>query len=214
MLLIIEHLEPVLSRWVWIEYSNVSKIIGRNNLIITNVKQEKERKFLEKIAKKVYSESITELSLASKYIVLDPQASNLLSLDDLRQGYPVIIGGIMGDYPPRGRTKKLLTNRLKNSIPRSLGKLQFSVDGVAYIVKTMYSEGKQLTDIPVTEGLEIEVEKRNGIVHTIYLPYGYPLVNGKPFISEELVEYLKHGIEEDEIRMIREGRPISVVDDE
>ena len=39
MKFIIEHLEKKLFEWCLIEYEHISKIVGKNNLIITNVKK-------------------------------------------------------------------------------------------------------------------------------------------------------------------------------
>ena len=50
---IIEHLEPVVSKWVWIEYKHASEIAGRDKLVITNVKDPREREILSRIAREV-----------------------------------------------------------------------------------------------------------------------------------------------------------------
>jgi len=206
---VIEHLEPVVSKWMWFEYKNVSRIVGRENLIITNVKDDRERRKLSTIALLVFRESITETFLIENndLIVLDPQALKELKPSDFSDKTVVVIGGIMGDFPPKGRTKALLCNRLPKAIKRNLGSLQFSIDGAAYIAK-MISEGHELAEIPIVEGLEIEVSDK----HSIILPYGYPLVNGKPLISEELLEYLKNDIDKDESEFIRLGRVKSIVE--
>jgi ribosome biogenesis SPOUT family RNA methylase Rps3 len=51
------------------------------------------------------------------------------------------------------------------------------------------------------ENLVIKVDE----FHEIILPYVYPLVNNKPLISDELIEYLKYYIEEDE-EMLLSGK--------
>ncbi len=40
MKFIIEHLEPELYPWCLIEYKHISKIVGKNNLIYTNINKE------------------------------------------------------------------------------------------------------------------------------------------------------------------------------
>ena len=73
---VIEHLEPVLGRWAWIEYRHTSEIVGRENLIITNVKNAREAEKLRELACEVYSQSISELSIPKeKLIVLDPKSN-------------------------------------------------------------------------------------------------------------------------------------------
>ncbi|MBS7605465.1 hypothetical protein KEJ31_04085, partial [Candidatus Bathyarchaeota archaeon] len=62
---------------------------------------------------------------------------------------------------------------------------QFSIDGAVYVAK-LISEGFKLEDIPVKRGLRIKIN--DGA--EIYLPYMYPLKDGKPLISEDLLRYL------------------------
>ncbi len=207
MLFVIEHLEPVVSKWVWYEYKHASRIVGKENLIITNVKDPREAKELRKIAI-VSRESIIEVGAPSKrLIILDPQAKESLRLEDFKEVDFIVVGGIMGDHPPRGRTFELLTKRIPGCKARNIGKEQFSVDGAIYIA-LMISEGISLEEIPIVKGLEIKVNE----YLTIELPYAFPLVNNRPLISEELIEYLKYDIEEDEVEAIRMGRVKSIVE--
>jgi len=207
VLFVIEHLEPVVSKWVWYEYKHASRIVGKENLIITNVKDPREAKELRKIAI-VSRESIIEVGAPSKrLIILDPQAKESLRLEDFKEVDFIVVGGIMGDHPPRGRTFELLTKRIPGCKARNIGKEQFSVDGAIYIA-LMISEGISLEEIPIVKGLEIKVNE----YLTIELPYAFPLVNNRPLISEELIEYLKYDIEEDEVEAIRMGRVKSIVE--
>ncbi|MCD6096063.1 MAG: hypothetical protein J7J99_05820 [Thermoprotei archaeon] len=204
---VIEHLEPVVSKWVWFEYKHASKLVGRNRLIITNVENEKEAQKLKEIA------YVSRMSIAdvgtnpARILILDPKAEKELVTDDFKGIDFVVIGGIMGDHPPRGRTYDLLTKRIPNSKVRNLGKEQFSVDGAIYMA-LMISKGYKLKEIPIKVGIEIRVNE----YLTIELPFAYPLVNGRPLISKELVEYLKKDIDKDEAEYIRLGYVKSIVE--
>jgi len=205
---IIEHLEPVLGKWVWFEYKHASKIVGRENLIFTNVKKLGEAKKLVELGS-VFNRSVRELPFSQrKMIVLDPNAKRFLEPGDFRSVIGVVVGGILGDHPPLGRTEKLISRFLPFSLKRSLGKYQFSIDGSVYLAKKV-SEGKDLKKIPVKVGLDIHVNK----YYTIILPFAFPLVNNKPLISKELMNYLKKDIIKDEEIMLKEGRIPSIVDD-
>lgn len=203
---VIEHLEPRLSRWLLLEYKHASSIVGRENLIITNAKGLKE--VLEDIAI-VYEESIVELLGTKlrprKTIILEPKAEKLLESEDFNDEVMVIVGGIMGDHPPKGRTWTMLTSKLLGKAePRSLGPLQFSIDGAVYVAYQV-SRGRKLTDIEVVDGVEIEVPSPYpGIQATIKLPYAYPVVNGKPLLAPGLIEYLRYKIVHDEEELIKE----------
>lgn len=208
VIFVIEHLEPIVSKWVWLEYKHCSQLVGKKNLLITNIKNDKERNLLSKIAM-VSEYSIVEVGCPeNRIIVLDPQASRTLKPEDLTNDVDfIVIGGIMGDYPPKGRTWKLLTSRIPNCKVRNIGPFQFSVDGALYIAY-MVSKGKRVEEIPIIENLEIKVSEN----FVIILPYAYPLVNGKPFISNELINYLINDIEKDETEALRSGKVRSISD--
>ncbi|MCD6368967.1 MAG: hypothetical protein J7L38_04125 [Thermoproteales archaeon] len=206
---VIEHLEPVVSKWVWFEYKNVSHIVGKENLVISNIRDPAERKLLTKIAFMVLEESILSLKSFKQedMIVLDPQAPHVLEPKDVKENTVFVIGGIMGDHPPKGRTKTFLSKRLPNARKRNLGKLQLSVDGAAYVAKRI-AEGTPLSELFFVNELEIKVSEK----HSIILPFSYPIKDGRPLISRELVEYLKNGIDRDEAEYLKLGRVKSVVE--
>jgi len=158
---------------------------------------------MKKITENVFKESISFLSFKnSRLIILDPDASKSLKITDFDDGTIVLIGGIMGDFPPKHRTNIELSNKIKREnfkevIYRNLGYGQFPID-MAGLIALMVYKGTRLDNIDVMYGIEISVNKKN----TIYLPYTYPVINGRPAISEEEIEYLKNRVIEDEINRI------------
>ena len=202
VLFVIEHLEK-LSPWVFLEYENSSKIVGEKNLLITNVKNKFEEKKLRKIAN-TSSKSIKDLVKTEfknyRVIVLDLKAEEQLKPEDFADKNIVVVGGILGDHPPRGRTYKYITKHimsLENVIARNLGKEQLTIDGSIYVAYKV-SQGVKLKDLKYVYGLKI-TRKIGSICHEIYLPYKYPVVNGKPLVNEKLLKYLQKGIVVDEI---------------
>jgi len=185
MLFVIEHLEPKLSEWLYIEYSHAARIVGRKRLLITNVKKKGEFRKLAKIAR-VERKRACELFKQRELIVLDPHARKKLSPTDIRVGEVIIIGGILGEDPPLGRTRDLLTRTLPRASVRNLGKEQLAIDGATYVAKRV-GEGKPLEEVPVQHGLEIQISE----IQSTFLPYKFPLVGGEPLISRELIAYLK-----------------------
>ena len=197
-LFVIEHLEPEIGKWLYMEYMHTSEIVGKKRLVFTNVKNQKDIELLSKLGT-VKRESFAEIFTPEKTIILDPKASKKLRPEDFGGKEAVVIGGILGDDPPKGRTRKLVTARLPNATVRNLGKEQFSIDGAAYVAK-LVSEGKRIEEIPVKKGLTIKLNR----FAEIYLPYAYPLKEGKPVISEGLIEYLRsESIVKDEEELLR-----------
>jgi ribosome biogenesis SPOUT family RNA methylase Rps3 len=182
---IIEHLEPEIWDWCLIEYENISKIVGRDNLWFTNINlKDKNAKKLEKFGK-VFGESVIKMNLKNA-CVLDPEADKTLSPRDSKSYDYFIFGGILGDYPPRKRTSPELTSKLKNVETRNMGKKQFSTDNAVLVTKQIIN-GTPLEKMEFIENLTIPINK----IESIDLPYCYPLVNGKPQISEKLISFLK-----------------------
>ncbi|MHA1593237.1 MAG: hypothetical protein ACTSXJ_05830 [Candidatus Baldrarchaeia archaeon] len=198
---IIEHLEPVLSKWLWYEYKHAAEIVGYDKIIFTNVRDANEARKLAEIGS-VLRFSIKTLPLdQNAMIILDPAADKELCPEDFDKAAFIVIGGILGDHPPRGRTQQLLSKFFPRAAKRNLGKHQFSIDGATYMA-LMVSKGMRLLDIPVKVGVEIQLDD----ITSIELPFAYPLVNGRPFISDELIEYLKSKEMLDEEYLLRTGK--------
>ena len=124
-------------------------------------------------------------------IILDPQAPIPVSRSEILNADIVVIGGIMGDYPPRGRTKELISRKVegKGAKIRNLGKEQFTIAGAAYIIKAI-EDGAELKDIEIVKGLNITIDLKHGIKFEVYLPYAFPAKNGKPIIPEDYIEVI------------------------
>ncbi|MFX1351278.1 MAG: hypothetical protein ACFFA1_03555, partial [Promethearchaeota archaeon] len=90
--IIIEHLEKVVGRWIWLEYKHVSRMVGRENLLITNIKKRRDGIKLAEIAS-IANLSITRLPFdRSKLIILDPRAEIALDHQDLKGDKWMILG--------------------------------------------------------------------------------------------------------------------------
>lgn len=182
---IIEHLEPKVWKWCLIEYKNISKLVGKNNLWFTNIKpNDKAGKELKKYGK-VIKQSVRTLSLTNA-CVLDPETPKTLNPKETKKFKYYIFGGILGDYPPKKRTKVELTQFIKGAKVRNIGKEQMSTDNAVYTVKKIVN-GTPLKSLKFKDDIEIEIND----IESVSLPYRYNLVNGKPFMSKEILAYLK-----------------------
>ena len=180
---IIEHLEPQLWDWCVIEYKHISKTVGKGNVWFTNI-QKKDVKTLEPYGK-VFTASVKTMQLA-KAAVLDPDAKELLTPQSASSASYFIFGGILGDNPPRKRTGPELTSFLPSAKSYNIGKAQMSTDNAAYVVHAI-ANGKPFEKIKFQDEIEIDIDE----IESTILPYRYALVDGKPFISKELVTFLK-----------------------
>jgi ribosome biogenesis SPOUT family RNA methylase Rps3 len=181
---IIEHLEPKLWPWVLMEYKHISKLVSKSNLWFTNIKTKHDADKLKEYGK-IIPVSVSKLNLKHACI-LDPESKQTLTPKLAKQFNYFIFGGILGDYPPRKRTRQELTSKFKHIPAFNIGKEQMSTDNAVYTVGQII-QGKPLNKMKFQDELEVKINK----IESIILPYRYNLVNGKPFVSQEVVNYLK-----------------------
>lgn len=179
---IIEHLEPKLWPWCLIEYKNISRLVGKENLWFTNIKDNGRK--LGSYGK-VFGKSVKTLNL-DRACILDPDAKETLTPLNARGYEYFILGGILGDEKFNWRTRDELTKYMSKVKAFNLGDGQFSTDNAVLVTKKI-AQGVSLDEIPFQDGLEIKIKKGESVI----LPYRYPLVNGRSQISAELVKYLK-----------------------
>lgn len=182
MKVIIEHLEPELFKWCLIEYKHISKIVGKNNLVFTNIKKKDVIK-LSKLGK-VETKKVKELNL-KKMCILDPFAKQLLSPEDSELFDYFIFGGILGNEPMEGRTKKELS--IPGVARRNLGKRQMSTDTAALVTYKIIDKKIPFSKLKFKDEIEISIGKNLSAV----LPYRYLLEKGKVSLAKGLIKYLK-----------------------
>ncbi len=184
--IIIENMEEP-TPWVLGEYVNSYRIAGER-LLITNVNREMiEALWAKEPRLQATVRPVREVCRGRKTLLLDPDSSVRLNPRLLPRYDCAVVGGIMGDYPRKGRTRII-----RESIPwadtANLGPDQFSVDGTVYILVEIL-RGRRLEDIPVIRRPSLEVETPFGR-YIVELPFAYPLIDGKPLISDDVLRYL------------------------
>ncbi len=181
---IVEHLEPEIFEWCLIEYKHISQTVGKNNLWFTNVKTDKNKKILE-LYGKVFLQSVKDLKL-DNVCVLDPAVQKILDASEAKLFKYFIFGGILGDYPPKKRTKAELTPLIPDAQVRNIGIEQMSTDNAVLVVSEIV-KGRKFEELQFQDTIEIEINE----VESVQLPYRYRIIDKKPFVSSELVDYLK-----------------------
>lgn len=185
--IVIENLENKISKWLYYEYENASKITGKN-IVFTNVPIGWV-KVLSKLGK-VFQAHVWEIFNPKDIIILDPQAKLKLCQEDLVGKKAIVIGGILGDNPPQGRTFKMLSSYAEGALLRNIGVWQFPIDGAVYVAY-MIINGKRLEDIFVIRDLKIKIRlKEQSYQNYIILPFSYPIEDGRPIINKKLIKYL------------------------
>lgn len=182
MKFIIEHLEPEVFKWCLLEYKHISSVVGKNNLIFTNIKK-KDIKKLSNLGK-VESKSVKKLNL-KRTCILDPFAKKVLSPKDAQLFDYLIFGGILGNEPMEGRTKKELS---MPGIPRrNLGAKQMSTDTAVLVSHKIVNKKIPFSKLKFKDEIEVDIGKALSTI----LPYRYLLEKNKVILPKGLIKYLK-----------------------
>ncbi|MEM0491644.1 MAG: hypothetical protein QXR02_04200 [Acidilobaceae archaeon] len=194
--IVIENLEDKISRWVIEEYIESYRVALANglDLVVSGIIPGELESILGRSGVRIEREA-SRLYNRVDAILLDLWADKILEPDEAQAANIFIVGGIMGDYPPRGRTR-LLYDKYSYATRRSLGSYQFSVDGAIKVLAKVI-RGYRVEDIEIVYPLVVKIR---GLTETeIILPYAYPVEDGKPQVSESIVRLLEKGLAWDEL---------------
>lgn len=176
---IIEHLDPKVFEWCLLEYTHISEIVGKDNLLFTNTDDIKLKSLGQ-----VKKESVTTMD-PEKACILDPFAEETLSPDDTFS--TLIFGGVLGDHPMQRRTEKTLSSKMPNCKIRNLGTMQMSTDTAVLVAKMIIEDKIPFENIDFQDELEIELEPNE----SIQLPYRYVKQDGKVVLPEGFMRFIK-----------------------
>ncbi len=197
-LIVIEHMEEKVTRWLIIEYVEAFKRALEKGLytLITGASTQLSA-VLTSLGVPNTPLHSWELGCPQPSIVLDMRAEKVLEPYEARGSHCILVGGIMGDHPPRGRGYLLLHNHPGYTM-RSLGDEQMSVHTAVYVA-SLIASGTGLEDIHLVYPARLFLNTPFGDIE-VELPYAYVKdSSGEPLVPEELKELLRRGIMWDEI---------------
>ena len=149
--------------WCLCEYNNIAKIVGPQNVLITNISEAVAARLPEGVA--WTGQSVLSMGL-QKVCLLDLHAADALEPSDKDKIDYFLFGGILGDHPPRDRTSHL---RPAGTVLRHLGPEQMSTDGAVNVCWNIIN-GTKLEDLKFCPfPLRIAVSA----VSTVELPFKY-----------------------------------------
>ncbi|MCB9359603.1 hypothetical protein H6503_06755 [Candidatus Woesearchaeota archaeon] len=184
---LIEHLDPKLWKWSLTEYKHISEIVGKKNTIFTNIKNKTEQKKLEAYGK-VESRSVKEFKSneLKKACILDPSAKELLTPKDAKRFDMIILGGVLGDYPRKRRTKKELTDKIRGIPARNLSKYQMSTNTAAYVCYKILN-GTSIEKIRFRRKLTVKIDEHSDVT----LPFTFVEEDGKLVLPKGYIDLVK-----------------------
>ncbi|MCE4628269.1 MAG: hypothetical protein F7C34_03870 [Desulfurococcales archaeon] len=191
--IVVEYMEEYPSRWLVEEIAEAYWSARAHGLgfLVSNAWDPRLVALLERRGIPYNSRPASALGCEPS-IVLDMRARRRLEPWEAGAAECLVVGGIMGDYPPRGRGL-LLVYSLPGAAVRSLGPEQMSIHTAAKVA-ALIARGRRLDEIRLAGPGRFTVETPLGTVE-VELPYAYTLgPDGRPEVPERVRRVLERGV--------------------
>ncbi|CAI5756542.1 unnamed protein product [Candida verbasci] len=195
---IIEHMEEGFSEWVILEYSQIIRDVGKENLILTSLPSNTSEKDIPQklldLGLQWTTKECVELDGGldkDKVCLLDPAAETDLILSDGEKFEYFVFGGILGQHPRIDRTGIL---RKKYGFHgRRLGNLQMTTDTAIRTTQYIISKKLPFEDIQFIDYPQINFNK----YESTEMPFRYIVnENNEPILPEGMLNLIKHDAEQ------------------
>lgn len=191
-------MEEGFSEWVILEYSQIIRDVGKENLILTSLPKTTTEKDIPQRLLDLGLQWTTKECVeidggleVGKVCLLDPGAEQDLEPSDKLKFDYFIFGGILGSHPRVDRTGIL---REKYGFAgRRLGALQMTTDTAIRTTQIIVESQKRFEDIKFIDYPEIRYSK----YESTEMPFRYVLDDqGTPILPTGMLELIKHDAEQ------------------
>ncbi|SCV02748.1 LAMI_0H02630g1_1 [Lachancea mirantina] len=203
---IIEHMEQGFSEWVTLEYAQIIRDLGASNLILSSLPSETEESDIPQKLRELglqwttkpltqIREEFPELPELEKQRVclLDPRAKGDLETADSSKFDYFVFGGILGDHPPRDRTRELMTAYPDLLIGKRLGDKQMTTDTAIRTTQLIIEGQIPFEKIKFIDYPEFRFSKNEATE----MPFRYVLdAQGRPILPEGMLDLIKKDSEQ------------------
>ncbi|OVF09353.1 putative arginine N-methyltransferase [Clavispora lusitaniae] len=195
---VIEHMEEGFSEWVILEYSQIIKDVGKENLVLTSLPAGTTEKDIPQRLRDLGLQWTTDECVhldggvdTSRVCLLDPGAEKDLVPEDSSKFDYFVFGGILGSHPRIDRTGVL---REKYGFAgRRLGALQMTTDTAIRTTQRIVKDGKKFEEINFIDYPEIRYNK----YESTEMPFRYILDSeGTPILPEGMLKLIEHDAEQ------------------
>lgn len=198
---IIEHMEEGFSEWVILEYSQIIRDVGCENLILSSLPASTNESDIPKALLdlglqwttkdlKHIGEDIKGLEPMQdgRVCLLDPRADTDLKPEEASKFDYFVFGGILGDHPPRDRTSELKTSYPNLLVGRRLGDKQMTTDTAIRTTQIIIKNQTKFEDIKFLDYPEFRFSK----YEATEMPFRYVVdSNGKPILPTGMLKLIK-----------------------
>ncbi|CUS23754.1 LAQU0S11e03532g1_1 [Lachancea quebecensis] len=203
---IIEHMEQGFSEWVTLEYAQIIRDLGASNLILSSLPEGTEESDiplkLREMGLQWTTRPLTEINEVfpelpklkeQRVCLLDPRAKTDLEPADAQTYDYFVFGGILGDHPPRDRTKELMNAYPNLLVGKRLGDKQMTTDTAIRTTQIIIERQTRFEDIKFIDYPEFRFNKNEATE----MPFRYVLNGeGKPILPEGMLELIKKDSEQ------------------
>lgn len=195
---VIEHMEEGFSEWVILEYSQIIRDLGKENLVLTSLPEGTQESDIPQRLRDLGLQWTTQECIhldggvnPAKVCLLDPGAEQDLVPEDLQQFDYFVFGGILGSHPRIDRTGIL---REKYGFAgRRLGSLQMTTDTAIRTTQRIIKDQTKFEDIKFIDYPEIRYNK----YESTEMPFRYILDSeGTPILPEGMLKLIEHDAEQ------------------
>ncbi|CCK69708.1 protein-arginine N-methyltransferase SFM1 KNAG_0C06120 [Huiozyma naganishii CBS 8797] len=197
---VIEHMEDGFSEWVILEYLQILRDVGRENLHLTSLPEgTKDQDIPQRLRDaglqwstgglKSAAETGSPAMVNGRVCLLDPRAEQDLSPEDATQFDYFVFGGILGDHPPRDRTSELKEMYPGMLVGRRLGDKQMTTDTAVRTTQLVLRGQQSLSRIQFVDYPEFRFSKHEATE----MPFRYvaDTASGKPILPEGMMQLIK-----------------------
>lgn len=196
---IIEHMEEGFSEWVILEYSQIIREVGKENLILTSLPPSTTEKDIPErllaLGLQWTTKECVEIDDGNvdktRVCLLDPAATEELVPEDGAKFDYFVFGGILGSHPRVDRTGIL--RRKYGFAGRRLGALQMTTDTAIRTTQTIIENKTKFEDIKFIDYPEIKYNR----YESTEMPFRYILdKEGTPILPVGMLDLIKHDAEQ------------------
>lgn len=191
-------MEEGFSEWVILEYSQILRDIGAQNLVLTSLPESTTEKDIPQRLLDLGLQWTTKECVtidggleSSKVCLLDPAAETDLVPEDASQFDYFVFGGILGSHPRIDRTGIL---RDKYGFKgRRLGALQMTTDTAIRTTQLIVERQQKFENIKFIDYPEIKFSQ----YESTEMPFRYVVnADDEPILPEGMLELIKHDAEQ------------------
>lgn len=193
---VIEHMEEGFSDWVVLEYSQIIRDVGSENLVLTSLPGATQESDIPAPLRQLGLQWTTEECIhiplldTARVCLLDPAAEQDLVPQDANKFDFFVFGGILGSHPRIDRTGIL---REKYGFAgRRLGSLQMTTDTAVRTTQLIVQKQVPFAKIDFIDYPEIKYSRHE----STEMPFRYVVQDGRPILPEGMLELIKHDAEQ------------------